>query len=243
MNDLTPRQTNILRTLIEEYIDTAKPVGSDALEKKYNLGVSPATIRNEMVLLTQNGYLRKDHSSAGRSPTSMGLKFYVKNLIKPDKLSVSEEVGAKESVWQYRNEFENLLRRTAKELSQRARSLALVTTNQGHFYSHGASHLLEQPEFYEIDVTRAVLSLIDQTDYWFDLVSRSLEDNTPHHFHLLVGEDLGVQELQTCGLVYQNYQAGPYQGIVGILGPARQHYASLLPLVDCFAQLVSGLTS
>ena len=63
-DSLTSRQTQILKTIIDEYIETAEPVGSDALDKKYNLGVSPATIRNEMVALTKSGYLRQPHTSA-----------------------------------------------------------------------------------------------------------------------------------------------------------------------------------
>lgn len=65
---LTARQTQILKALIDEYISTAQAVGSEPLDKKYNLGVSPATIRNEMVALTHAGYLKQLHTSAGRVP-------------------------------------------------------------------------------------------------------------------------------------------------------------------------------
>ena len=82
MHDLTSRQIQILKSLIEEYIETAEPVGSETLEKKHNLSASPATIRNEMVRLTELGYLKKPHTSAGRIPTPMGMKFYVKQLMK-----------------------------------------------------------------------------------------------------------------------------------------------------------------
>ena len=69
MHDLTTRQIEILKALIEEYIETASAVGSETLEKKHNLSASPATIRNEMVRLTDLGYLKKLHASAGRVPT------------------------------------------------------------------------------------------------------------------------------------------------------------------------------
>ena len=72
MHDLTARQVEILKSLIEEYIETAEAVGSETLEKKHNLSASPATIRNEMVRLTDLGYLKKAHVSAGRIPTSFG---------------------------------------------------------------------------------------------------------------------------------------------------------------------------
>ena len=60
--DLTPRQTQILKCVIEEYINTAEPVGSEELDRKYNLGVSPATIRNEMVILAEKKFLRQPPS-------------------------------------------------------------------------------------------------------------------------------------------------------------------------------------
>lgn len=99
MSDLTQRQIKILKCITEEFIETAAPVGSETLEKKFSLGISSATIRNEMAALTQMGFLKKGHLSAGRAPTSMGLKYYVRNLMTPKNLSVSEEVGVKEKVW------------------------------------------------------------------------------------------------------------------------------------------------
>ena len=81
MVELTDRQIKILKAIIEEYIETAEAVGSQTLDKKYGLGVSPATIRNEMVRLTANGFLKQPHASAGRVPTPMALKFYIQNLM------------------------------------------------------------------------------------------------------------------------------------------------------------------
>jgi heat-inducible transcriptional repressor len=76
MGDLTERQTQVLKAVVEEYINTARPVGSEILEKKYSLGVSPATIRNEMVILAKKKYLRQPFTSAGRVPTAVALSSY-----------------------------------------------------------------------------------------------------------------------------------------------------------------------
>jgi heat-inducible transcriptional repressor len=238
MADLTQRQIKILKCITEEFIETASPVGSENLERKYNLGISSATIRNEMSSLTQLGYLKKSHLSAGRCPTSMGLKYY-KNM------SISEEIGAKEKVWDYRNEFEKLLKETTKELASRTRSMAVSTTDQGGIYSYGASNLLEEPEFFNIDVTKTVLSLIDNTTFWFDIVKKA-GVNTPGSseevIHLLIGEDLGLEHLEPCGFIYQTYESGPHRGILGIVGPARCHYQSIIPVVDYFADLLSTIS-
>ena len=102
MNDLTARQINILKKIIEEYIDTAEAVGSEKLDKKYNLGVSPATLRNEMVALTDKGFLKQGHTSAGRTPTPKALRYYVSSLMQRQNLSVAEEVKIKEKVSDYK---------------------------------------------------------------------------------------------------------------------------------------------
>jgi len=88
--NLTPRQNQILKSVVDEYITTADPVSSEQLEKKYNLGVSPATIRNEMVDLTQMGFLRQPHTSAGRIPTPLALRFYIDHLMQEKKLSLAD---------------------------------------------------------------------------------------------------------------------------------------------------------
>ena len=110
MHDLTQRQIQILKSLIEEYIDTAEAVGSETLEKNHNLSASPATIRNEMVKLTDLGYLKKPHSSSGRVPTPSAMKLYVKQLMKEKELSVAEEVAVKEKVWDHREKLDSFMR-------------------------------------------------------------------------------------------------------------------------------------
>lgn len=239
MAQLTNRQVKILKSIVEEFIETAEPVGSATVEKKYNLDVSPATIRTEMSKLTQLGYLKKPHPSAGRMPTSMGLKYYVRNLMDPDKLSVAQEVGVKEKIWDYRNNFEKLLEEATRELSRRTQTLALATTQEGNFYTHGVANLLDYKEFFDIDVTKTVLTLIDKTDYWLKIVERTFSSEMEQPFYLLVGEELEREFLEPCGFIYQTYQAGPYRGVIGVMGPARLPYSKVVPLVDYVANLLS----
>ena len=123
MHNLTQRQIEILKAIIEEYINTAEPVGSETLEKKYNLSASPATIRNEMVRLSEFGYLKKPHSSAGRVPTPIGMKFYVTQLMKEKELSTVEEVALKEKVWDYREKMQRFLKEATRSLANKTRTL------------------------------------------------------------------------------------------------------------------------
>ncbi len=74
---ITERQEQILNLLIKEYIDIAEPISSDLLKKRFNLDVSPATIRNELQELTEQGYVTQPHTSAGRVPTNKGYKYFI----------------------------------------------------------------------------------------------------------------------------------------------------------------------
>src|SRR6266566_5427147 len=180
MYNLTQRQIEILRSIIEEYIETADAVGSETIEKKHNLSASPATIRNEMVKLTEYGYLKKLHSSAGRVPTAMGLKFYVRELMKEKELSTVEEVALKEKVWDYRDTMQRFLKEMTKSLAEKTNTLAIVVTDQGDLFTSGYANILEMPEFFDIDVTKTLLEAVDEYDC-FKNIFQSINDDEDIH--------------------------------------------------------------
>ncbi|NCC55837.1 MAG: hypothetical protein EOM11_10240, partial [Erysipelotrichia bacterium] len=90
--------------------------------------------------------------------------------------------------------------------------------------------------------TKTVLSLLDNTNFWFEILKKANNQDEEKIIHLLIGEDLGMEHLEPCGFVYQNYEAGPHRGILGIVGPARFRYTSVVPMVDYFAELISTVT-
>src|SRR5690349_13910708 len=87
---LDKRKAYILATVVYEYIATAEPVGSNTLTQKYNLGVSSATVRNEMAELEAGGYLVQPHTSAGRIPSDAGYRTYVDELMQPEQLGADD---------------------------------------------------------------------------------------------------------------------------------------------------------
>ena len=84
---LTPRRIEIFKAIVDEYIRTAEPVGSKTLQQKYKLPYSSATIRNDMQILEEMGYLEKTHTSSGRIPSTLGYKFYCENLLSNSALT------------------------------------------------------------------------------------------------------------------------------------------------------------
>jgi len=237
MNDLTQRQIEILKSLIEEYIETAEPVGSETLEKKYNLTASPATIRNEMVKLTKLNYIKKPHTSAGRVPTSMGMKFYVKQLMKEKALSVTEEVAMKENLWDFREKEQRFLKELTKSLAEKTGALAVASTSYGDLLSSGYANILEMPEFFDIDVTRGLLSAIDEFEYFDKLCSGVFEEEDD--VHVLLGEELGPKLQGPYGFVFTKFVTpSKSAGEIGVLGPSRLNYNQIIPIVRYFGNLV-----
>lgn len=239
MQDLTQRQVLILKNLIEEYIETAEPVGSETLEKKHNLSASPATIRNEMVHLEELGYLRKPHTSAGRIPTASAMKFYVKQLMREKELSVAEEVALKEKVWDYREREQKCLRAVVKSLAEKTHALAIATTDGGDVYAAGYANILDMPEFYNIDHTRNLLAAIDE----FDVLRSMLQSaSDTDEIHVLLGEELGPMLSGPYGVVFTRYQTSMQQnGEIGVLGPARLNYTYVVPTVRYFGSLIEEI--
>ncbi len=234
---ITTRQMQILKAIVEEYINTAEAVGSDTLEKKHNLGVSPATIRNEMVRLTDSKYLKQPHTSAGRVPTPLALKYYVEHLMKLKNLSVTDEVAVKEKMWDYRSEMDKLLREATRALAGRTKTLAITTTDDGDIYYAGAAYMLDMPEFYDYELTHAIFATLDEIDFWIQLVGKR-----PDPLAILLGDEFGGRRpLAACGFVYQHFQTPHVSGAIGVIGPSRLNYPYVIPIVQYVGGLINEM--
>ena len=126
ISNLSDRQKKLLCAVIEEYIEEAKPIGSQNLVAKCKLEVSPATVRNEMVRLLEEGLLDKPHSSSGRVPTTMGIRLYLSDLMREEELPVIEEVSLKQRLWPQRFSEIGLWYEGAMALADSAKNLAVV---------------------------------------------------------------------------------------------------------------------
>jgi len=125
--ELSLRCQAILRLVIREHIRTAAPVSSKAITERYDLGLSPATIRNEMALLEEKGYLTHPHTSAGRTPTEQGYRYFVEKLMGEGRLSPTERRTINHQFHQARLELDQWMRLSAAVLAHSAQSASLVT--------------------------------------------------------------------------------------------------------------------
>ncbi len=143
--DLSDRQVKLLRAVIEEYISTSEPVGSQNLVERYNLKVSPATVRNEMADLMRLNYLTQPHTSGGRTPTDLGLRFYINSLMEEAELPVLQEVSLKQRLWQERFELDKMLRQAVLGLSEVTSLIAVVHLDDNRLFASGMSKVLDYP--------------------------------------------------------------------------------------------------
>lgn len=127
---LNERKKKILQIIIEDYISSAEPVGSRTIARKYDLGLSPATIRNEMSDLELLGYLEQPHTSAGRIPSAQAYRFYVDALIEPGTLTDNDMALIDGWYNERRRYIDDIFQSTAKILSRMTQNVSMVLTNQ-----------------------------------------------------------------------------------------------------------------
>lgn len=127
---LDKRKAYILATVVYEYIATAEPVGSNTLTQKYNLGVSSATVRNEMAELEAGGYLVQPHTSAGRIPSDAGYRTYVDELKAPEQLGADDRRRIRDDLREASRELDEIIEQASRLLGRLSNNLAFITKPQ-----------------------------------------------------------------------------------------------------------------
>lgn len=127
---LNDRKRKILQIIIEDYIETAEPVGSRTIARKHDLGLSPATIRNEMSDLELLGYLEQPHTSAGRVPSALAYRLYVDSMQEPGNLTENDRALINSWYKERIRSMDDIFKSTAKILSRMTQNVSLVVANK-----------------------------------------------------------------------------------------------------------------
>jgi heat-inducible transcriptional repressor len=127
---LDGRKAYILATVVYEYVATAEPVGSQTLTQKYNLGVSSATVRNEMAELEAGGYLVQPHTSAGRVPSDSGYRTYVDQLMQPETLATEDRRRIRDDLREASRELDEIIEQATRLVGKLSNNLAFITKPQ-----------------------------------------------------------------------------------------------------------------
>jgi len=237
---LDERKKRILRAVTDDYISTAEPVGSRTIARKYNLGVSPATIRNEMADLEDSGYLKQPHTSAGRIPSEKGYRFYVDVLIEPEPVGLVER-AAVNNLFRRNRKLEKLLAQAARLLSELTQYTAVIlvpkrrnaTFRQIQFVSLGQGYvmaiLVTEPGFVDHEVFRLEENLtqedLNKIAAW---LNERLNGVKLADFHSTLVDDLplkGNKSLKAaiCELIFTNLASSGEQVLMeGTMGFLKQ---------------------
>lgn len=242
---LTPRQKEILTRVIESHIATTLPVGSKTLAARYGLSLSPASVRHEMGVLEEGGYLTHPHPSAGRVPTDKGYRFYVREEVREESVP-QEFLGfmAREMEGKIEN-LESLTTRVSRILSAIAEeAVLLLTPHEGvpqggtpHLFVEGSRYILNQPEFQDLKKLQLLITALEEKSNLIELLMDQLQEGK---VHVAIGEEDLSKEIWDCSLVSAPYDwHGKYVGVVGILGPRRMPYGRIMGLVHRVADGMS----
>jgi heat-inducible transcriptional repressor len=156
---LDDRKKSILKVVTDDYIASAEPVGSRTIARRYNLGLSPATIRNEMADLEESGYLEQPHTSAGRIPSETGYRYYVDALVSLQRLSQQDIEGIYKEMESYHQEIEAIIHQTSKILVQMTKYPSVVLSPQ--FQTAIFRHI----QLVKLSMTTILVLIVTDTGY------------------------------------------------------------------------------
>jgi transcriptional regulator of heat shock response len=234
---MSSRRLEILRAIVDEYVATQEPVGSKSIADHHGLGISPATIRNEMAILEDEGLITQPHTSAGRIPTDRGYRVFVDKLATVKPLSTAER-RAIETFLDSSNDLEELLKRSAKLLADITKQVAVVTypilgESREKLAISGTAHLARSGEDLGFTLSPILEALEEQV-----VLLRLLNEVHPT-VHVRIGSEQSETNLQSTSLVTVGYGADSAQlGAIGVLGPTRMDYAGSMAAVDAVARYV-----
>ena len=230
---MTERQAQILAAIIEQYAEVASPVGSLMLAKIFN--VSSATIRAEMGRLEEMGYIAQPHTSAGRIPTDKGYRLYVNKLVQEGDASgmVDRTARAIDTRLSQAGRPEFAIRSAVDTLVELTQNVGLATIGD-QLYMSGFGRLFQQPEFMQAaGPIHEVAQLLDNLEPW-------LREVAPNQsLSVYIGRENPIGKASGCSLIISRFTS-PFSdhSYIGVLGPTRQSYRQVMPLVQSVAQML-----
>jgi heat-inducible transcriptional repressor len=233
------RQQKILTSVIEEYTNSAIPVSSDILVKKYQIKASSATIRNDMTKLEKEGLLYQPHISAGRIPTDEGYRYFVEEIMKDRELSPGEQKKLQTELLKLKAKNTRLERTVVKLLSGFSGALAISgATSKEEFFESGIKSLVNQPEFKNIDEVCKLAEVLDVVDEKFEDIAKNLKENETK---IYIGKENPIDGISNCSMVVSSYKLkGGEKGILALIGPKRMKYAKNKSLVEYMKKLLNS---
>ncbi len=234
---MEPRKQKLLNYIVDQYIHKADPVGSREVAVSGLFDVSPATIRNEMNDLEQEGYLAQPHTSAGRVPTTKGYRFYVDQLLHKNLEAAREQELLRRRVSVLEKQMDQVIRATAKALAEFSHE-AVIGASSEEAYAAGISNLLRKPEFHESESAYEIADLFDNPEQYVHKLPHK-EGKSP--IQVYVGEETREGKKLNCSFVVSEFRTpSGEQHYLALLGPTRMNYRNNIRLMRYITELLSG---
>ncbi len=232
------RKKRVLQAIIKHFVETAEPVGSNTILVSYQFHVSPATIRNDMMSLENEGFIFQPHTSAGRIPTDKGYRVFVDEMADYEKarkeaqkaLTTIREEHKTQKIREQLHDVVSLLARATSLVS-----FATTPDNPRTFFL-GMSNVLRQPEFAQNSIRACeVMEVLERSDNFVKTLS---ELKITDKVRAFIGEENILPQTQSCSIIVTKYEKEGFEGYVGILGPKRMRYAFNIVMVEEIKKLL-----
>jgi len=234
---LTDRQNDILKTIVQEYSETAIPVSSGLLIKKYSLLFSSATLRSEMVKLEESGYLNQPHISSGRVPSDKGYRYFIDNLIVREKTDLNYQKRLELELLKLKTKNARLERTTAKLLSSMSHCFAISgIVDKKEFHDFGMHNLIDDPELAGRENLSKLIMALDVIDENLDSMISGMKDGETKIF---IGDENPIEAAKNCSMIVSPYQRSDGErGLLAIIGPKRMKYEKNKNLIDLVKKML-----
>jgi len=232
---MTKRQEEIFKIILGEYVKTAQAVSSEYLSAKLEPKVSSATIRAEMVDLAQQGYLWQEHTSAGRTPTLKGFRYFVSHLLPKAGMAPKSEKKKLEKVRPKNFDQLTLAKELVKEIACLSGELGILKFDDNSFYYTGFARLFGQPEFQNALILQEFSQIVDH----LDAIMLDLFDSIGGETQILMGEKNLFSGSCSAILTRCNLLGSVDCGLIGILGPIRMNYNRNLALIESVKEIIN----
>lgn len=225
--------------VIHEFMVNADEVGSLALVEKYDLGVSSATIRNEMAKLMKLGLLERSHVSSGRIPTDQAIRLYVTQSINGNQLNPLALIEIRQGIFRDRFSKEHVIKAVLNILTKETDSVVFLILDEDiRFY--GLSNLLRYEEFKDIEKIIGIVNILENETFLLNMV----EKYSGSGVSLLIGDECGTKALEDCALAFTPIPFwGQEKAYVGILGSKRMDYTKVVPVLREVKNALDNSTS
>ncbi len=235
-NTITRRQARILAAIVKENCETGEPVASSEIVEKYDLGVSPATIRNEMATLEDLGFIKQPHTSSGRVPTDTGFRYFVNQLMDRVKLSIKEQEKLKLEIKKLQFAHMEMGRRIAKLLAEHSQQ-ASFTLFPEEVSTVGLSNILDNPSLPAEDA-REIAKFFDSIDEHAESMILEYGGKGPE---ARIGKEITLSKNSDYSMIVSGLQLpSGKKGVIGLVGPKSMKYEKNLTLMEYISKLLGG---